>query len=87
MTLYTDPSDTCIGAYLTQPCPRQDGLIVEVIKEILIYFLSQKLSPTQQRWPITEKKVAYAIVHALQKLSYLDRAEFVIKTDHITVFV
>lgn len=87
MTLYTDASDTWIGACLTQPCPRQDGLIAEVIKEIPIYFLFHKLSPTQQGWPITENKVAYASVRALQKLNYLDRAEFVIKTDHITAFV
>ena len=81
MILYTDASDQCIGACLTQPCPERDGPIPGVPEEVPIYFLSHKLSPTQQRWPVIEKE-AYAIVYALEKLNYyLSGATFVIKTD------
>lgn len=45
-------------------CSRQDGLIAEAIEEIQIYFLSRKLSPAQQIWPIIDKGV-YAIVYVL----------------------
>ena len=72
-TLYTDASDTCIGACLTQTC---DG------EEKPIYYLSHKLSRTQCKWSTVEKE-AYAIHFSLQKLDYyLHSAEFVIKTDH-----
>ena len=66
MILYTDASDWCIGACLTQPCPEMGGP-VPGIPEVSIYFLSHRLSPTQQKWPMI-KKEAYAIVYALQKL-------------------
>ena len=46
MILYTDASDQCIGACLTQPCPERDGPIPGVPEEVPIYFLSHKLSPT-----------------------------------------
>lgn len=82
MILYTDASDQCIGACLTQPCPERDSPIPGVPEEVPIYFFSHKLSPTQQRWPVIEKE-AYAIVYALEKLNYyLSGATFVIKTDH-----
>ena len=72
-TLYTDASDTCIGACLTQTC---DG------EEKPIYYLSHKLSRTQCKWSTVEIE-AYAIHFSLQKLDYyLHSAEFVIKTDH-----
>ena len=71
--LYTDASDTCVGACLTQTT---DG------EEKPIYFLSHKLTPTQRRWAVIEKE-AFAIHYALQKLDhYLHNAEFVIRTDH-----
>lgn len=82
MILYTDASDQCIGASLTQPCPEKDGPVPGVPEEIRIYFLSQKLTSTQQRWHVIERE-AYAIVYALQKLHYyLNGAQFTIKTDH-----
>ena len=82
MILYTDASDQCIGACLTQPCPERDCPIPGVPEEVPIYFLSHKLSPTQQRWLVIEKE-AYAIVYALEKLNYyMSGATFVIKTDH-----
>jgi len=82
MVLYTDASDQCIGACLTQPCPERDGPVPGISEEVPIYFLSHRLSPTQQRWPVIEKE-AYAIVYALEKLNYyLNGATFVIKTDH-----
>ena len=82
MILYTDASDQCIGACLTQPCPEKDGPVPGIPEEIPIYFLSHKLSPTEQRWPVIEKE-AYAMIYALQKLDYyLSGATFTIKTDH-----
>ena len=72
-TLYTDSSDTCIGACLTQMCDND---------EKPIYYLSHKLSKSQCKWSTVEKE-AYAIHFALQKLDYyLHNAQFVIKTDH-----
>ena len=72
-TLFTDASDTCIGACLTQEC---DG------DQKPIYYLSHKLSKSQCKWSVVEKE-AYAIHFALQKLDYyLHNAQFIIKTDH-----
>ena len=72
-TLFTDASDTCIGACLTQEC---DG------DQKPIYYLSHKLSKSQFRCSVVEKE-AYAIHFALQKLDYyLHNAQFIIKTDH-----
>ena len=71
--LYTDASDSCIGACLTQEC---DG------DEKPIYYLSHKLSKSQCKWSVVEKE-AFAIHFALQKLDYyLHDAQFIIKTDH-----
>ena len=72
-TLYTDASDTCIGACLTQLSDNE---------EKPIYYLSHKLSRSQCKWSTVEKE-AFAIHFSLQKLDYyLHNAEFVIKTDH-----
>ncbi|KAK3107412.1 hypothetical protein FSP39_013983 [Pinctada imbricata] len=72
--LYTDASDNCIGACLTQETDEGD--------EKPIYFLSHKLSHTQTKWSTIEKE-AFAIHYALQKLDhYLHGAQFTIKTDH-----
>jgi transposase InsO family protein len=72
--LYTDASDSCLGACLTQETDEGE--------EKPIYFLSHKLSPTQTRWSTIEKE-GFAIYYALQKLDhYLHNAQFVIKTDH-----
>ena len=71
--LYTDASDTCIGACLTQECDSD---------EKPIYYLSHKLSKSQCKWSVVEKE-AFAIHFALQKLDYyLHNAQFIIKTDH-----
>ena len=73
-TLYTDASDLCIGACLTQNDEKTQ-------EEKPIYFLSHKLSRTQCRWSTVEKE-AYAIHYSLQKLDYyLHNATFTIKTD------
>ena len=73
-TLYCDASDSCIGACL--------GIYVVNNNEKSIYFLSHRLSKTQQKWLVIEKE-AFAIHYALQKLDhYLHGAEFIIKTDH-----
>ena len=82
LILYTDASDKCVGAVLTQPCPEKDGPVPNIPEEVPVYFLSHRLSETQQRWPVIEKE-AYAIMYAVQKLDYyLSRAVFTIKTDH-----
>ena len=71
--LYTDASDLCIGACLTQECEGD---------EKPIYYLSHKLSKSQCKWAVVEKE-AFAIHYALQKLDYyLHNAQFVIRTDH-----
>ena len=72
--LYTDASNNCIGACLTQQTDENE--------EKPIYYLSHKLSPTQTKWSTIEKE-GYAIYYALQKLDhYLHNAKFTIKTDH-----
>lgn len=72
-TLYTDASDNCVGAVLTQNFGQG---------EQPIHYLSHKLSDSQRKWPIVEKE-AYAIFYALQKLDYyLHGATFTIKCDH-----
>lgn len=82
MVLYADASEQCVGAVLTEPCPDKEGPVPGTPEEVPIYFLSHKLSETQQRWPVLERE-AYAIMYALQKLDYyLNGAVFTIKTDH-----
>jgi hypothetical protein len=80
--LYTDASNDCIGACLTQPIDDQSDCIPNVRNEKPIYYLSHRLSETQTRWSTIEKE-AFAIYYALQKLdSYLHNASFTIRTDH-----
>ena len=58
---YTDSSDTCIGACLTQEC---DG------DEKPIYYLSHKLSRSQCKWSVVEKEAIllfYAKSYAKQE--------------------
>lgn len=72
--MYTDVSDNCIGACLTQKT--DEG------KDKPIYYLSHKLSKTEVKWSTIEKE-AFAIHYALQKLDhYLHSAQFTIRTDH-----
>ena len=76
--LYTNASDTCIGAVLTQK--GEDGEGKEAEKPV--YFLSHKLSDSQCRWSTIEKE-AYAIHCSLLKLDhYLHGAKFTVRTDH-----
>ena len=82
IVLYTDSSDRCIGTVLTQPYPDKNCPVPRVPEEVPIYFLSHRLSETQQRWPVIEKE-AFTILYAVQKLDYyLSGAVFTIKTDH-----
>ena len=82
MILYIDASDQCIGTCLTQLCPENDSPFPGIPEEIPIYFISHKLSSTQQRWPVIEKE-AYVIVYTLQKFDHsLNGAQFTVKTDH-----
>ncbi|MCG7876478.1 MAG: DDE-type integrase/transposase/recombinase [Candidatus Thiodiazotropha taylori] len=81
-TLYTDASNSCIGACLTQEFADEDFYLPNVKNEKPIYYLSHKLSKTQCKWSTIEKE-AYAIHYSLQKLDYyLHNAKFTIKTDH-----
>ena len=82
-TLYTDASDTCVGAVLVQDeeITNEDGIIQIIEKPI--YFISHKLSDTQIKSYSTVEKEAFAIHYALNKLHfYLCNAKFTIKTDH-----
>lgn len=80
--LYTDASDKAIGACLVQEVENNNQIGPGVKNEKPFFFLSHKLSETQQRWSTVEKE-AFAIHYALQKLDhYLHNATFVIKTDH-----
>ena len=76
-----DASKQCKGASLTQPWPEKVGPGPGIPEEIPVYFLSHKLSPTEQRWPVIEKE-EYAIIYALQKLDYYSSgATFILNTD------
>ena len=81
--LYTDSSNYTIAACLTQECEEDKDFPVRGFsKERPIYFLSHKLSKTQQRYSVIEKE-AYAVVYALQKLHhFLHNSKFTIYTDH-----
>ena len=80
-TLYTDASNSCIGACLTQEMDSEEVFLPNVKNEKPIYCLSHKLSKTQCKWSTIEKE-AFAIHYSLQKLDYyLHNAKFTIKTD------
>ena len=69
--LYTDASDTCIGACLTQDCYGDEKPIYDL-----------RLSRSQCKWSVVEKE-AYVIHFALRKLDYyIHNAQFTIRTDH-----
>ena len=71
--VYTDASDTCIGAVLAQET--EGG-------ERPIQYLSHHLSPSQCRWPIIEKEM-FSIVFAVQKFRpFLYGNKFTVRTDH-----
>ena len=81
-TLYTDASNYCIGACLTQACEDEENVLPNAKNEKTIYYLLHKLSKTQCKWSTIEKEV-YSINYALCKLDYyLHGARFFIKTDH-----
>ena len=63
--LYVDTSNYCVGGALVQPCEEGEQLVPGVPFEKPIYFLSHKLSETQQRWSTIEKE-AFAIKYALE---------------------
>ena len=80
--LYTDASNSCVGACLTQACDEEGEVVPGIRNEKPIYYLSHKLSDTQKRWSTIEKE-AFGIHFALQRLDhYLHNAEFTIKSDH-----
>ena len=80
--LYTDASDDCTGACLSQVQDIQGEMRSNELNEKPIYYLSHKLTASQTNWP-TIKKEAFAIFYALQELDqYLHDSESVIRTDH-----
>ena len=75
--LYTDASNTCIGAVLVQE--HKDG---DEIYEKPCYFLSHKLSKCQIKWATVEKE-CYAIYYALERLHHwVSCSQIICKTDH-----
>ena len=71
--LYTDASNTAVGAMLTQVFP--EG-------ERAIQYLSHQLSDSQAKWPVIERE-GYSIIYAITKLRhFLLGSEFTVYTDH-----
>ena len=65
--VYTDASNDSLGAVLVQPCEEKDSILPEVPNEKPFYFLSHKLSSSQQKWSTIEKE-AFAVTYALEKM-------------------
>ena len=71
--LWTDASQYCIGAILTQETDKGDHVI---------QYVSHALNEGQQKWSTIERE-AYAIVYAITKLRpYLYGADFTVICDH-----
>ena len=71
--IQTDASKIGIGAVLLQTYPEGDRPVC---------YLSKKLSPTQQRWPVIEQE-CYAIVIAIEQWRhYLHGRHFIVESDH-----
>lgn len=81
--LYVDASKNSIGGCLTQPDDTLDPPENPYFKnEKPIYFLSHRLTKTQQRWSTIERE-CYAIVFSLDKLRYyINGAKVIVRTDH-----
>ena len=81
--LYVDASKDCVGACLTQPDETLEPPENPYFKnEKPIYFLSHRLTKTQQRWSTIERE-AYALFFSLQRLNYyLNGAKIIVRTDH-----
>lgn len=80
--MYTDASDTTLGACLVQPIDNNEEVIPGVRKVKPLYYLSHKLSDNQTRSSTVEKE-AFTIHLELQKLDqYLHNAKLIIWTDH-----
>lgn len=81
--LYTDASDTGIGAYLIQKILRTNPETKESVwEERPIGFMSQKLNDTQKNWSVPERE-GFAILSGVKKFEHLLRdRKFHIHTDH-----
>lgn len=74
--IQTDASDVGVGAVLTQ---EQDG------EERVIAYMSQKLSPTQRRYHVTERE-CLAVLCAIEKFRpYVEGVRFTVITDHASL--
>ena len=68
-TLYTDASETAIGAVLVQKCDGEEW-VPGIPNEKPVYFLSRKLNPSQQKSLNVSEKELYAMYFSLNKLDY-----------------
>ena len=80
--IYTDASDSAIGAVLIQDCGPEESIIPGIPNEKPIYFYSHKLSKTQRRWSTIERE-AFSIKMALEKFDpYVHGCPVTLFTDH-----
>ena len=81
--LYVNASKDCVGVCLTQLDETLEPPENPNFKnEKPIYFLSHRLTKTQQRWSTIERE-AYALFFSLQRLNYyLNGAKIIVHTDN-----
>ena len=80
--LYTDASNSTIGAVLVQRAEGEQW-IPGIYDEKPIYFISHKLSPSQVKSYSTPEKEMFAIHYSFNKLHhYLYNSDVTVKTDH-----
>ena len=80
--IYTDASDSAIGAVLVQACGPEESIIPGIPNEKHIHIYSHKLSKTQRKWSTLERE-AFSIKMALEKFnSYVHGCPVTLFTDH-----
>ena len=76
--LYTDASDTCIGAVLCQEYTEGEETF-----EKPVYFISHKLNKSQINYSTVEKE-CFAIMYSLERLHHwVSCSQIICKTDHM----
>ena len=80
--IYTDASDSAIGAVLVQDCGPEDSIVPGIPNEKPIHFYSHKLNKTQRKWSTIERET-FAIKMALEKFDpYVHGCPITLFTDH-----